>query len=161
MYIKFGFLTPRFRWSNSLTLSEGPVFGCWVMWLTPKVMWPRSDYSPKIEEHFDMYLVLIAHCMTEIAAKEWKSGDSTLLALGTVLRSKVLARNTSEKANMLMFWAHRKPFSRTYEARELLEGQLVNQALSQRLTTEAEDQQAANTVRARALFVSNLRTRVR
>ena len=31
-----------------------------------------------------MYLVLIAHCMTEILAKECKSGKSTVLALGTV-----------------------------------------------------------------------------
>ena len=33
-----------------------------------------------------MYLVLIPHCMTEILAKECKSGKSTVLALGTVPR---------------------------------------------------------------------------
>ena len=38
-----------------------------------------------IEDHFGMYLVLIAHCMTEILAKECKSGKSTVLALGTVV----------------------------------------------------------------------------
>ena len=32
-----------------------------------------------------MYLVLIPHCMTEILAKECKSGKSTVLALGTVV----------------------------------------------------------------------------
>ena len=32
-----------------------------------------------------MYLVLIPHCMTEILAKECKSGKFTVLALGTVL----------------------------------------------------------------------------
>ena len=37
-----------------------------------------------IEDHFGMYLVLIPHCMTEILAKECKSGKSTVLALGTV-----------------------------------------------------------------------------
>ena len=31
-----------------------------------------------------MYLVLTPHCMTEILAKECKSGKSTVLALGTV-----------------------------------------------------------------------------
>ena len=31
-----------------------------------------------------MFLVLIPHCMTEILAKECKSGKSTVLALGTV-----------------------------------------------------------------------------
>ena len=31
-----------------------------------------------------MYLVLIPHCMTEILAKECKSGKSTVLALGAV-----------------------------------------------------------------------------
>ena len=31
-----------------------------------------------------MYLVLVPHCMTEILAKECKSGKSTVLALGTV-----------------------------------------------------------------------------
>ena len=51
-----------------------------------------------------------------------------------------MARNTSQKANMLMSLSS---LLRTFEARELLEGQLVNKALSQRLTTEAEDQQAA------------------
>ena len=37
-----------------------------------------------IEDHFGMYLVLIPHCMTEILAKECKSGKSTDLAFGTV-----------------------------------------------------------------------------
>ena len=31
-----------------------------------------------------MYLVLISHCMTEILAKECKSGKLTLLVLGTL-----------------------------------------------------------------------------
>ena len=38
-----------------------------------------------IEDHFGTYLVLIPHCMTEILAKECKSGKSTVLALGTVV----------------------------------------------------------------------------
>ena len=37
-----------------------------------------------IEDHFRMHLVLIPHCITEILAKECKSGESTVLALGTV-----------------------------------------------------------------------------
>ena len=37
-----------------------------------------------IEDDFGKYLVLIPHCMTEILAKECKSGISTVLALGTV-----------------------------------------------------------------------------
>ena len=32
-----------------------------------------------------MHLVLIPHCMTEILAKECKSGESTVLALSTVV----------------------------------------------------------------------------
>ena len=43
-----------------------------------------------IEDHFGMYLVLIPHCMTEILAKECKSGKSTVLALGTVSTPHVL-----------------------------------------------------------------------
>ena len=35
-----------------------------------------------------MYLVLIPHCMTEILAKECKSGKSTVLALGAVKPTK-------------------------------------------------------------------------
>ena len=38
-----------------------------------------------IEDHFGVYLILIPHCMTEILAKESKSGKSTVLALGTVI----------------------------------------------------------------------------
>ena len=41
-----------------------------------------------IEDHIGMYLVLIPHCMTEILAKECKSGKSTVLALGTVLETE-------------------------------------------------------------------------
>ena len=37
-----------------------------------------------------MYLVLIPHCMTEILAKECKSGKSTVLALGTVAVKEIL-----------------------------------------------------------------------
>ena len=37
-----------------------------------------------IEDHFSIYLVLIPHCMTEVLAKECKSGKSTVLVLGTV-----------------------------------------------------------------------------
>ena len=37
-----------------------------------------------------MYLVLIPHCMTEILAKECKSGKSTVLALGTVAGRKIM-----------------------------------------------------------------------
>ena len=37
-----------------------------------------------IEDYFGIYVVLIPNCMTEIIAKECKSGKSTLLALGTV-----------------------------------------------------------------------------
>ena len=36
-----------------------------------------------------MYLVLIPHCMTEILAKECKSGKSTVLALGTVYNNSL------------------------------------------------------------------------
>ena len=38
-----------------------------------------------IEDHFGMFLVLIPHCMTEILARECKSGKSTILAFGTVV----------------------------------------------------------------------------
>ena len=38
-----------------------------------------------------MYLVLIPHCMTEILAKEYKSGKSTVLALGTVFMTVLVA----------------------------------------------------------------------
>ena len=37
-----------------------------------------------IDHDFGKYLVLIPHCVTEILAKECKSGKSTVLALGTV-----------------------------------------------------------------------------
>ena len=56
-----------------------------------------------------------------------------------------MARNKSEKANMLISLSSPQAVSHTFEINEeweLLEGQLVNQALSQRLATEAEDQQA-------------------
>ena len=42
-----------------------------------------------IKDHFGMYLVLIPHCITEILAKECKSGKSTVLALGTVSVSDI------------------------------------------------------------------------
>ena len=37
-----------------------------------------------VEGHFGTYLVLIPNCMTEILAKECKSGKSNVLALDTV-----------------------------------------------------------------------------
>ena len=37
-----------------------------------------------IEDHFGMYLLLVPHCMTEILAKECKSGKSAVLVFSTV-----------------------------------------------------------------------------
>ena len=41
-----------------------------------------------------MYLVLIHHCMTEILAKECKSGKSTVLAPGNVSTVATVPRYT-------------------------------------------------------------------
>ena len=43
-----------------------------------------------IEDYFGMYLVLIPIYMTEILAKECKSGKSTVLALGTVSQATLI-----------------------------------------------------------------------
>ena len=53
-------------------------------------MWHKLNCSAMIEDDFGMYLVLIPHCMTEILAKECKSGKSTVLALGTVAVKEIL-----------------------------------------------------------------------
>ena len=47
-----------------------------------------------------MYLVLIPHCMTEILAKECKSGKSTVLTLGTVLRKGSRESSESNEVNV-------------------------------------------------------------
>ena len=48
-----------------------------------------------------MYLVLIPHCMTEILAKECKSGKSTVLALGTVVHMNDEQLQFSDKVTHL------------------------------------------------------------
>ena len=62
-----------------------------------------------------------------------------------LLRSKVMAWNSSEKASMLMSTCFLRPVCSRYEinkARQLLDGQLVNRALTQRAATEADSRQA-------------------
>ena len=53
-----------------------------------------------IGDHFGMYLVLTPHCMTEILAKECKSGKSTVLALGTV--AGVFGSNSTSRGTVLL-----------------------------------------------------------